>query len=178
MGKAAQPSQATLLIALLFHPSVRAEEICDVLRKQYGDIESSCGPAPFSFTEYYRDEMGDNLQKMYMTFCSPVQRDELAAIKTFTNGIEERYRLSGKRTVNIDPGYITRDKLVLASTKDFYHRIYLSQGIFAEVTLHYRKGNFRFFSWTYSDYMTPEFYAFVEKARARLVKVLRAEHDG
>ena len=174
MGKAAQPSQATLFIACLYRPSVSTDEIRAMLQKQYGDIECSHGPVPFSFTEYYREEMGDHLQKMYVTFCRSIQRDELAAIKTFTNGIEERYRLSGRRTVNIDPGYITRDKLVLASTKDFYHRIYLSQGIFAEVTLHYRKGAFRFFSWTYPDYMTPEFCAFAEKSRARLVKTLRA----
>ena len=175
MGKAAQPSQATLFIALMYHPSVSTDEIRAMLQKQYGDIESTYGPVPFSFTDYYRDEMGGNLQKMYMTFGRRIQRDGLAAIKTFTNGIEERYLSSGKRTVNIDPGYVTRDKLVLASTKDFYHRIYLSQGIFAEVTLHYRKGGFRFFSWTYPDYMTPGFYAFIEKARARLVKELRCE---
>jgi hypothetical protein len=175
MGKVVQPSQATLLIAFLYRPSVRADEICEVLRTQYGDIGFSYGPVSFSFTEYYRDEMGDNLQKMYMTFGRPVQRDDLAAIKTFTNGIEEKYLSSGRRTVNIDPGYVTRDKLVLASTKDFYHRMYLSEGIFAEVTLHYRKGQFRFFSWTYPDYMTPEFLAFIEKARARLVKTLRAQ---
>lgn len=182
MGTAAQPSQATLFIAVMYNPSVGPpgpDEILAVLQNQYGDVEFSHGPVPFSFTEYYRDEMGENLQKRYVTFRRPIQRDELAGIKVFTNGMEERSLSSdGSRRVNIDPGYVTRDKLVLASTKDFYHRIYLSQGIFAEVTLHYRKGAFRFFSWTYPDYMTPEFFAFLEKARARLVKIVRdSEQD-
>jgi Domain of unknown function (DUF4416) len=173
MGKASQPSHATLFAALLYHPGVSPQDVLAVLREHYGDIEFSFGPVPFSFTDYYRDEMGGDLLKMYVAFQRSVERDDLAEIKTFTNSVEDRYLSSGARRVNIDPGYLTRDKLVLASTKDFYHRIYLSKGIFAEVTLHYRKGAFRFFSWTYPDYNTPQFLAFLEKARARLVKTLR-----
>jgi hypothetical protein len=175
MGTATNPSRATLFIAFMFQDMVRVDEITALLSERFGRIDCSYGPVPFSFTNYYKDEMGHGLQKMYLTFARHIQRDDLAAIKTFTNHLEQGYAVSGLRRINIDPGYLTRDKLVLASTKDFYHRIYLSQGIFAEVTLHYRKGLFRFFSWTYPDYKTPEFCAFLEKARARLVKELRRE---
>jgi Domain of unknown function (DUF4416) len=173
MGAAEKPTQALLFIAFMFRQAVNTDEIRAVLQEKYGAVERSFGPVPFSFTDYYKSEMGDGLQKMYLTFSRYIERDDLAAIKVFTNGIEERFSSAGSRTVNLDPGYITRDKLVLASTKDFYHRIYLSHGIFAEVTLHYRKGMFRFFSWTYPDYKDPGFLAFMEKARARLVKKLR-----
>jgi hypothetical protein len=83
------------------------------------------------------------------------------------------FALEGNRRVNIDPGYVARDKLVLASTKDFFHRIYIGDGIFAEVTLHYRKGRYRFFSWTYPDFRDPEFQRFLEKVRAPLVRDAR-----
>jgi len=175
MGIPTYPSKATLFIAFLFRDAVKVDEIMILLQEQFGSVDCSYGPIPFSFTDYYRSEMGDDLQKLYLTFARPIQRDDLAVIKTYTNELEQRYGRAGSRMVNIDPGYITRDKLVLASTKDFYHRIYLSQGIFAEVTLHYRKGLFRFFSWTYPDYKTPAFLAFLSKARARLVKDLRGE---
>jgi hypothetical protein len=75
--------------------------------------------------------------------------------------------------VNVDPGYIARDKLVLASTKDFYHRLYLADGIYGEVTLHFRKGVFRFFSWTYPDYKEPSFLEFLTKARAKYMHEIR-----
>ncbi len=173
MGTALQPSQAILFIAFMFQRQVKTDEVLAVLQKRHGEIDNTFGPVPFSFTDYYKNEMGSDLQKMYLTFSRYIERDDLAGLKVFTNGIEEHLGVAGRRTVNLDPGYITRDKLVLASTKDFYHRIYLSQGIFAEVTLHYRKGMFRFFSWTYPDYKDPGFLSFIEKARARLVKDLR-----
>jgi hypothetical protein len=175
MGTAAQPTQAALFIGFMYRSSVKTDEILAVLRQQFGDIDCSLGPVPFAFTDYYKGEMGDNLQKMYLTFGRLLRRDELAGIKVFTNTLEERYGTPEGRMVNLDPGYITRDKLVLASTKDFYHRIYLAQGIFAEVTLHYRKGRFRFFSWTYPDYKDPGVLALLEKSRAKLVKILRRE---
>lgn len=175
MGKAVQPSQAVLFAAFMFKKPVNTEEILDALVRRYGPIDMSYGPVRFDFTDYYAAEMGRDLRKIYLTFERRIRRDDLAGIKVFTNELEERHGAPSGRTINIDPGYITRDKLVLASTKDFYHRIYLSDGIFAETTLHYRKGLFRFFSWTYPDYMTPEFLAFLEKARARLVKTLCEE---
>jgi hypothetical protein len=175
MGKAVIPPPAVLFAAITFRSSVKIDEIIDVLERQYGPVGLSHGPVKFDFTEYYAAEMGTDLRKIYLSFTNYIQRDELAGIKVLTNGIEDRFRAPGGRTVNIDPGYVTRDKLVLASTKDFYHRIYLGQGIFAEVTLHYRKGRFRFFSWTYPDYKAPEFLVFLEKERARLVKTLRDE---
>jgi hypothetical protein len=173
MGTAEKPTQSILFIAFMFRQAVSIDGILAILQEKYGTLERCFGPVPFSFTDYYKSEMGDGLQKMYLTFSRSIERDDLAAIKVFTNGIEDRYSSQGRRTINLDPGYITRDKLVLASTKDFYHRIYLSRGIFAEVTLHYRKGMFRFFSWTYPDYKDAGFLAFMEKARARLVKKLR-----
>jgi hypothetical protein len=174
MGKAETPYHPILFFALLYKKNVVIKDVFQSLIDLYGPIEAMFGPVSFLHSEYYSKEMGTELLKSYIVFENYIQRDMLANIKASSNLIENQLLANGNRTVNIDPGYITRDKLVLASTKDFYHRIYLSQGIFAEVTLHYRHGGFRFFSWTYPDYKDPDFLVFLEKARAKLVKVLRS----
>jgi hypothetical protein len=118
--------------------------------------------------------MGSPLNKYYYSYSKGISRELLPEIKQFTNELEKSYSApDGSRRINIDPGYVARDKVVLATTKDFYHRLYLSNGIFGEVTLHYRKGRFRYFSWTYPDFRDPEVMKFLEKIRAPLVKAIR-----
>ncbi len=175
MGEASVPYNAVLFMGIMLQRSVPLDEVVRLLTDRYGPVDRIFGPVPFHHTGYYENEMGNDLQKTYCVFEKYIDREALSTIKNVTNGIEARYAINGKRTINLDPGYITRDKLILASTKDFYHRIYLSQGIFGEVTLHYRKGNFRFFSWTYPDYKEPGVLRLLELARARLVKTLRDE---
>jgi hypothetical protein len=173
MGSAGKPFKTKLFLAIMFRPEVNAQEIVETLQNTFGPVECSYGPVEFSFTKYYEEEMGDRLRKTYMVFARPIEREALPGIKVFTNGLERTYLADGKRTVNLDPGYIAQDKLVLATTKDFYQRLYLGQGIYGEVTLHFKKGRFRYFSWTYPDYNDPPFLKFLTKARARLVKELR-----
>ena len=174
MGTAAVPNKVKLIMAITCSPGSRSSEVTDALVGLFGPVEFSYGPIPFCFTDYYREEMGEDLVKSYITFETAMDREALAGIKVFTNDLERQFAVSDRRTVNLDPGYLAADKLVLASTKDFYHRVYLSQGIFAEVTLHYRKGKYRFFSWTFPDYREPGFLEFLEKVRAKHVKTVRA----
>jgi hypothetical protein len=174
MGIGENPYKAVLFIAVLFQNNKPIDDLKSKIVEKFGPIDAAFGSIPFSHSAYYNSEMGADLQKVYFTFEKYFDRGELAAIKEYTNNLESEYKdESGNRTVNIDPGYITRDKLVLASTKDFYHRIYIGNKIFAEVTLHYRHGAFRFFSWTYPDYKEPGCLALLEKARAKLVKIIR-----
>ncbi len=173
MGSATEPERVKLFIAVTFLRDAGSSDVAAELTRAFGPSDFSYGPVPFDFTDYYADEMGGPLDKLYVTFERPATRESLAEIKTLTNRLEARRALSGKRTANIDPGYLSADKLVLASTKDFYHRVYLSAGIYAEVTLHYRKGQYRFFSWTFPDYREPGFLEFLERVRARYVKTVR-----
>jgi hypothetical protein len=177
MGTAHSPEQARLFLAVLYSPSAHSDEALELVKAKLGSVELCYGPIPFSFTDYYQPEMGEGLQKTYLTFCGLIDRVDLASIKVFTNEIEQQFLLDGHRSVNLDPGYITRDKLVLATTKDFYHRIYLAKGIYGEVTLHFRDGKYRYFSWTYPDYKEPAFQEFLMKARAKLVGELRKQTD-
>jgi hypothetical protein len=177
MGNASQPLKTKLFVAIMFRPEIDINNVLKTLSNDFGPVEDSYGPIEFSFSNYYEEEMGGGLFKTYVSFGRPFDRDGLPAIKKFTNDFETKHLLNGKRAINADPGYITKDKLVLASTKDFYHRLYLGSGIYGEVTVHFRKGKFRYFSWTYPDYMDPPFLAFLTKARAKLVKELRDEES-
>jgi hypothetical protein len=111
-----------------------------------------------------------------VTFEKLINPKELVPAKLFTNDLEERIceRLaSRRRIVNLDPGYISLAKLVLASTKDYSHRIYLGDGIFAEVTLHFADGRFNSWRWTYPDYKNEAYRRFFEAIRLRYREVLK-----
>jgi hypothetical protein len=178
MGIAGNPEPVKLFMAIMHTGGIDLQALLNRLTNRYGDIECSYGPVAFTFTGYYDAEMGTGLHKGYYVFQPLIPRELLPEIKNAANSLEAEYAVNGKRIINLDPGYIARDKLTLASTKDFYHRLYLGQGIFGEVTLHYRKGGFRFFSWTYPDYKQPEVQAILEKGRASLVGALRKTREG
>jgi hypothetical protein len=177
MGMPSQPLGVKYFVAVMYTSSLDIEPVLKRLDERFGVRECIHGPKPFSWSEYYASEMGDFLQKMYICYETTADRSELPSIKLFTNAIEDELAVNAKRLVNIDPGYISRDKVVLATTKDFYHRLYLSDGIYAEVTLHYKRGQYRYFSWTYPDYRQPEIYQLFERARATLVKGLRNQES-
>jgi hypothetical protein len=174
MGQATSPARVKLFIAFLYNTEAPVDEILNRLGHRFGEVQYSHGPVPFSWSDYYRDEMGGSLEKRYFNFLAGIDRAVLPEIKKFTNNLEMEYaRDNGSRIINIDPGYVARDKVVLATTKDFYHRLYLADGIFGEVTLHYRKGKFRYFSWTYPDFRDEAVLRFLERVRAPLVKEIR-----
>jgi Domain of unknown function (DUF4416) len=127
----------------------------------------------FTETDYYTPAMGPGLKKQFLAFERPIDPGELAAIKRQTNDWEAEYAALRKhaesRPLNLDPGYITPAKLVLASTKDHAHRIYLGNGIYAEVTLSFRGGCWRPLEWTYPDYRREDFQRFFTQCRRLLV---------
>jgi hypothetical protein len=173
MGTPGKPEAVRLFAGIMFDERFAIGRILDELKDRFGPAESVYGPVPFTWSDYYAGEMGDSLLKTYVCYERLVDRDTLPDIKLWTNDIEQRHAGAGRRKVNIDPGYIARDKLVLATTKDFYHRIFLRKGIYGEVTLHFRQGLFRHFSWTYPDYREEKLHEFLIKARADLVGELR-----
>ena len=128
----------------------RAEK---ALEEAFGAVDLRSERIPFDQTSYYQEEMGDELVREWVSLQQLVQQDAIADAKLTTNRLEGRFaRPDGSRAVNFDPGYILPSRLVLATTKDFAHRIYVGKGMYAEVTLIYRKGEFRPLDWTYPDY--------------------------
>ncbi len=144
-------------------------DVKELLVARFGPVILSSDEYVFDFTDYYRDEMGDDLVKFFWAFGGFFDQERLADAKLFTNTVEEEFgeyrRGMLHRVVNIDPGYVTPSQLVLATTKGYSHRIYLARGIYAEVTLLYRKGRFVFLEWTYPDYRTPLVVDFIENVR-------------
>lgn len=129
----------------------------DELVRLFGPVHSESPIFAFTMTDYYAQEMGSNLVRTFTSFSDPFDPERLAEIKIATNRLEESLAsafasLGVQRPVNLDPGYITPAKLVLATTKDFSHRICIGKGIYAEVTLNFTRTGCRFFEWTYPDF--------------------------
>ncbi|MFZ5800008.1 MAG: DUF4416 family protein [Candidatus Omnitrophota bacterium] len=135
------------------------------LCRHYGEIDFRSRILPFDFTDYYAKEMGKHLKRRFIGFKRLTSPEKLARVKLTTNQIESRRSAAGRRRINIDPGYLTSAKLVLATTKDFSHRIYLKKGIFAEITLGFSRQSFRAFAWTYPDFRSKEYIAIFNQLR-------------
>jgi hypothetical protein len=130
-----------------------------------GPIDFKSPEFDFIFTDYYAPEMGGDLKKCFYSFGRLIMPDTLPDIKNATIRIESEFAMDGNRTVNIDPGYLEESKLVLASTKNFSHRIYMRDDIWAEVTMRYARGKFIIHDWTYPDYSQDLGIAFLTKVR-------------
>jgi hypothetical protein len=128
---------------------------------------------PFTYTDYYTPELGQGILRRFIAFGDLIDPGDLASIKVWTNALEDGWRVGGRRDINLDPGYICGGKLVLATTKDHAHRIYLGQGIYAEVTLLYRSGAYTMLPWTYPDYASGDYTRVLTEMRARYMVQLR-----
>lgn len=171
MGQINNPNLSKFFCGLLFPSPYNADEIYKLLESKFkDDIDIKSDIIDFNFTTYYNPEMGGNLKRQWISFKTLLNPDKLADIKVMTNDIEDSLAKDNKRIINIDPGYITPANIILASTKDFSHRIYLAKGIYAEVTTIYKKEGFVKLPWTYPDYLCPAAVDFMIKARQCLLK--------
>jgi len=161
------PSFAKLVIGLFLKEKDLINPVVNDLRSLFGDLDLVSDWIPFDFTSYYAEEMGVPLFRRVMAFRGLIPQSALSSIKRRTNEIEEKYAQAGKRRVNIDPGYMLAERFVLATGKNFTHRIYIGGGIYADLTLLYQKGAFRTLPWTYPDYAEKRLQAFLEMIRSR-----------
>lgn len=172
MGEIQTPKPVLLLVAVSSRYDAALEWAEQQLAKAYGPLRLKSQAFEFSETDYYESTMGTELKKQFLTFETLIDPGQLPAIKRATNELEQDYASLGNhpepRPLNLDPGYLTLAKLVLASTKDHSHRIYLTDGIFAEVTLNYRKRGWQRCEWTYPDYQRGDFQAFFTQCRDSL----------
>src|SRR5262245_1738276 len=159
-----------LLVAAVFtrHPEARAWARQRLI-EQFGPIALESQPYPFAYTGYYTKQMGPGLTKQLLAFERLVPLSTLADIKNAAIKMERELQMSAKyaeeRPVNIDPGFLGLGKFMLATTKDQAHRIYLKDGIFAEVTLRYQDGEYVPWPWTYADYREDFVREFLNRAR-------------
>ena len=142
--------------------------------RHWGPSVFSSDVFDFNDTTYYERSMGTGLRKTFLVFQNLIDPQTLPDLKWQTNAWEQLYRdqhdCPEPRPLNLDPGYLTEAKLVLATTKDRDHRLYLSRGIFAEVTLYYHRGAWKTREWTYPDYRSADYHQFFTRCRELLAR--------
>ncbi len=163
-----------LFVGILSSDNTLLEEVEYLLAKRLGKVDIKSEIFPFDFTDYYKKEMGTNISRQFLCFKELINPEELSDIKIWTNELENEIKCYRKsdvaRPINLDPGYLTHCNLVLASAKDYYHRIHLQNGIYAEVTLFYQHEVFKNLPWTYPDFQTEEYKNFFLKVRTLYAK--------
>ncbi len=173
MGAPKEPEPVKLVVGMLGAGLEALERGLASLRSRFGSPDVLFDPVPFAHTRYYADELGPELQRSFASFPDLIPRESIPEIKLWTNAEEAKLTRGGKRTVNLDPGYLTPGQLFLASTKDQRQRVYIRDGIYVEPTLYFRDGAFHPFEWTYPDYRNGNYFGFLNKARDILLRQLR-----
>jgi hypothetical protein len=176
MGVPTLPRPVKLLVGLLSADPALFTTAATQLQQWYGLVDLESESFPWNTTDYYREEMGENLLRRFISFERLLSPGDLAQIKLETNRLELLLVSPSSptaRRINLDPGYLDATKLVLASTKGQAHRLYLSQGIYAEITLLFHHGSFHPFVYTYADYCWPETHVFLRRVRTRYLEQLR-----
>lgn len=178
MGQPLPHRPVLLFVALFSRHAAAFDWAREKLTAAYGPLALESSLFDFTETQFYEASMGSELKKRLWVFERTILPESLPALKLQTNAWEDEYRQSHghaeARPLNLDPGYVTEAKLVLATTKDRDHRLYLADGIFGEVTLHYRQGTWQSRPWTYPDYQRPEYHQFLSQARELLRAKLRS----
>jgi hypothetical protein len=178
MGTSHQPVPVKLVASLLSRDRDLLDEAKSALSCIYGAVDFESALLPFDHTDYYTAEFGRGLQRKIIAFERLIDAADLPSIKLQTNELERALAPGELRATNIDPGYVSLGKLVLASTKDHAHRLYVGQGVYAEVTLTYQRGRFRPWPWTYPDYGSEDYCAMFDELRRRYKAQLRERGDG
>lgn len=173
-----QPAEAVKLIASLFSgDGCLIDHALRAMSERYGRADFISAPIAFDYTDYYAKEFGGSLVRRFVAFERLIRPESLPDVKLWTNAEEQRLSREGQRRVNIDPGYLARAHLILATGKGYTHRPYLREGIYADVTLLYRDKKFHSLPWTYPDYAGEELIGMLVRIREKYILQLRGK-DG
>jgi hypothetical protein len=167
------PRRGKLVVGIMSSNINLIEDTEQKLIKKFGKTDFESSLIPFNHTDYYTEEMGEGLQKKFVSFSELIAVEDLPYIKIFTNDLEKRTMKDGKRQVNIDPGYLTHSQLVLGTTKAYAHRVYLREGIYADLTYICKRKKLQPLDWTYPDFRDPNVILFFQKVRERYLKQIR-----
>src|ERR1700740_3053227 len=130
MSELSEPRPVKLFIGLIYSQDAPIDECIKRLETIFGEIDFMSEEFPFNFTYYYEEEMGKELRRKILSFRELIKRDKLVGVKILTNQIEKMFSIEDRRRINIDPGYIAPEHLILATGKGYYHRPYLGQGVY------------------------------------------------
>jgi len=165
MAEPTFPPRAKLFTGILFHRDHDLQAIREAFTEHYGSPDLEAGPFPFENTVYY-NEIGTDLKKYFLSFDTLINRESIAEIKIFSNRLEKNLSEGSQRRMNIDPGYLTLSNVFLASCKDYYHRVYIGQGVYLENEYRYTDKSYTFWPWTYPDYQQESYLNFFHQLRS------------
>jgi len=181
VGNIYLPKPAKLIISMISSDTNLFDLYKDILKKIFGQVDLESNFQTFNFTSYYEPEFGKDLKQKLFSFSKLIKQNKLPEIKKTTNNLENNFVTENtkndiylrRRKINLDPGYISLDKFILASTKNGPSRIYLNNGIYAEITLRFLNKSFTSCEYTYPNYKTVEFIEFLNKVRIKYKLQLR-----
>lgn len=167
MSEPQTPKPGKLVIGIICRQKSILVSVAGDLVEKFGSVDLVSEWFPFTKTKYYEPEMGAPLFRRMFTFKKLILQDNLARIKLQTNLLERKYSTNRRRNINIDPGYLLHERFVLATGKNYTHRIFIGHGIYADLTLIYTKGSFQPLSWTYPDYAESQILSYLTLVRKK-----------
>ncbi|MHC4229219.1 MAG: DUF4416 family protein [Planctomycetota bacterium] len=180
MWKLKEPKPAKLIIGILASNYQCLHAAADAITGKFGNADLTSDVWPFDKTDYYKDQIGPRILRQFVSIERLIDPARLAKIKLQTNKLEQKLAKSLgiplPRPANLDPGLIEPSKLVLATTKNYSHRIYIGRKMYAEVTLVFDKGSWQPLDHTYPDYRQQCYFDFFDKVRTRLLEQLKSSH--
>ncbi len=175
MSTPKNPDPAKLVVGCIMNNKADINKLFALFEETFGSVDMISPWLDFIYTDYYYKEMGSPLYRKVFVFRPLIEQGELAAIKEKTNSIEKNFLFSGNRTINIDPGYLVSSRFILATGKEYSHRIYIGRKIYADLTLMYsKKKGFQTLEWTYPDYASKSMISFLSKVRDKYLLDLKA----
>lgn len=173
------PAPVKLVCGVLYGTAEWLQRALIDLPREFGDIDFRSESLEFIFTDYYHREMGQPLYRSFVSFHPLIDPMKLAEIKVFTNALEAEYSAAGrKRVLNLDPGYLNATAYILATSKNYAHRIYLGNGVFAQQELLFERKRIRTLDWTYPDYRSVQYQAIFRGIRESYLEQLRSSSHG
>lgn len=173
MSTPKEADHVKLIASLFSREKSLIDEVIPMLGSMFSQVDWISPELRFDRTRYYEKEMGWPLHRRFVSFRELIPPEALVDVKIKTNGLEDQFEADEKRRINIDPGYIALERLVLATGKNYTHRIYLSKGIYGDLTLIFKKGGFCPLEWTYPDYADKDVVDYFNQLRERYKKQLR-----
>lgn len=173
MGEIRIPHNVSLIVSILYSREEMLQQAMNLLNDRFFGGELLSFSQLFDFSDYYNEELGTPIYRRFWRADRLFPRDSLADVKSQTNEMERQYIREGKRQFNLDPGFLSAENFILATTKNYTHRIYLRDGIYADLTLVYKEKGFRTLEWTYPDYAGEEIRNLLRMERERYLGLLR-----
>ncbi len=176
MGVLRGPQPVNLVMGVIYRDEAALRAAESRLAHDLGPIDARSRAYDFDVTDYYEDEMGPGLKRVFLSFAGLIDPGQIADIKIGAVRLEEEMSRDGRRRVNLDPGYMDFNKLILVSAKFLAHKIYLAKGVYADPTIYYDRG-WKVYDWAFPDFKSGRYDGFFSEVR-RLYKAKVRETRG